>query len=119
MCRGDTQVCRPSEDTATASSLPPGSPGAALSGCSVCARIDLRRAGACGTRRRESAMRSWRPPAACVSAARARVQQGPARRARELRRGAQTPISPSIHPFFVIQQHPPAFEEGDVGHGVL
>ena len=41
MCSGDTQVCRPREETATASSPPPGSPGAALSGCSVCARMEL------------------------------------------------------------------------------
>lgn len=44
MCRGETQVWRPREDTATASSPPPGSPGIALSGCSVCARMDLRQA---------------------------------------------------------------------------
>lgn len=43
MWRGDTQVWRPSEETAMASSPPPGSSGAALSGCSVCARMELYR----------------------------------------------------------------------------
>lgn len=32
MCSGDTQVCRPMAEAATASSAPPGSPGIALSG---------------------------------------------------------------------------------------
>lgn len=41
MCSGDTQVCRPMAEAATASSAPPGSPGIALRGMTTCERREL------------------------------------------------------------------------------
>lgn len=109
MCTGDTQVCRPREDTATASSLPPGSPGAALSGCSVCARIELRGRGVgdqgqavARLSSQAQAQQHWRQ------------QQRTALPRPLLQGGCNPPRDAQLR-----ARRSPAFEEGDVRHWIL
>jgi hypothetical protein len=95
MCKGETQVCRPSVDTAAASSAPPGSPGIALSGCTTCARIALQE-------QRHMSSRD-------------QLNLHPARNDAVPTLSQIDNPMPSTHP----HHHSPSLEEGDVRHWVL